>query len=254
MSVFKLNIGTSPIIISIPHDGERIPNNIKLKMHDYAHKTPDRDRLISKIFDFHKTENVTRIKSNISRYVIDLNRPVDQKTLYPGQSETELCPTTLFDNRSIYQKSQQPDEKEINERIKHYWQPYHQELRKQIERIQKTHGHCILIDAHSIAPQVPRFFEGTLPDINIGTNNSNSCSISMEKQIEGTLKRQSSFSYVINGRFKGGYITRNYGQPEKQQHAIQFEISQSTYLDSEKFAARGNQLRILIHEIIRNLV
>ncbi|WP_395377161.1 N-formylglutamate deformylase [Marinicella sp. W31] len=250
MSVFELTQGQSPLLISIPHDGGHIPAAIMKSMHAYAHNTPDRDLLISEVFNFHKQLDATRIKANISRYVVDLNRSSENKPLYPGQSETELCPTTLFDHRPIYHDDQQPNQQAIAERIQHYWQPYHDTIKAQIARIKALHGHCILIDAHSIAPRVPRFFSGTLPDINVGTNSGVSCSPLIEDTVAESLSQQNNFTHVINGRFKGGYITRNYGQPDDDVHTIQFEISQSTYLEDHTISKLTIELRSVIQKIL----
>ena len=253
MPVFELTQGSSPLLISIPHDGGYIPTAILESMHEYAHNTPDRDLLISEVFNFHRPLNATRIKANVSRYVVDLNRSSENKPLYPGQSETELCPTTLFDDRPIYLENQQPNSAEIAQRIKHFWQPYHEAIQQQIERIKTQHGHCILIDAHSIAPQVPRFFSGRLPDINVGTNSGSSCSQSIESSIQASLEQHKKFTHVINGRFKGGYITRHYGDPANQIHAVQFEISQSTYLEDDKICQKASKLNALIQKILKQV-
>ena len=253
MSVFELTTGQSPLIISIPHDGGHVPPAIMKKMHAYAHDTPDRDLLISEVFNFHENLDATRIKANVSRYVIDLNRSSADKPLYPGQSETELCPTTLFDHRPIYHPDQNPDQEQVQQRIQDYWQPYHSTLDTEIRRIKALHGFCILIDAHSIAPEVPRFFDGTLPDINVGTNNGASCNDSIEKAIMQQLQQQNAFSHVLNGRFKGGHITRHYGSPENNVHAVQFEIAQSTYLDNDKICHQATVLRTLLQTILSQL-
>ncbi len=219
----------APVLISIPHDGSFIPDEIAEDMHDYALKTPDRDFFVSQLMNFAKDFDFSVLKTHISRYVIDMNRSNDGGSLYPGQPVTELCPTTMFDNRDIYKNP--PDQQEIDRRTQQYWQPYHQIISDKLQVIKQQHGFAILIDAHSIKSQVPRFFEGQLPDLNIGTNEGRSCAKDFSDKFEQVLKAQQHYSYVFNGRFKGGHITRHYGQPEKNIHAIQIEISQHTYMD-----------------------
>ncbi len=219
----------SPILFSIPHDGNIIPDEVAKNMHEFALSSPDRDFFVSQLFSFAKDFDISLLKTNISRYVIDMNRSADNKPLYPGQSGTELCPTTSFENKELYKSK--PNQVEIQRRIEQYWQPYHQIIQDKLAVIKAEHGFAILIDCHSIKSKVPRFFDGQLPDINIGTNSGASCSKEIADKFESVLKAQSKYSYVFNGRFKGGYITRHYGKPEDGIHAIQIELSQINYMD-----------------------
>lgn len=244
----------SPILISVPHDGTVIPQHIAENMHDFAHSTPDRDFFVSQIFSFAKDFDISLLKTNISRYVIDMNRPADDSSLYPGQSVTELCPTSSFNDEDIYIKK--PSKGDIQQRITDYWQPYHQIIADKLEVIKEQHGYAILIDAHSIKSQVPRFFDGQLPDINIGTNSGKSCSQEILNKFETVLKNQSQYSYVVNARFKGGYITRNYGNPENNIHAIQIELSQINYLDESNnrfLVDKSEQLKTLLIRAVNAL-
>jgi N-formylglutamate deformylase len=244
----------SPVLISVPHDGALIPDKIANNMHEFAKNTPDRDIFVSQLFNFAKDLDASLLKTNISRYVIDMNRSADNASLYPGQSVTELCPTTSFDDRQIY--TTKPTPEDIKQRIKDYWQPYHQIISDKLEVIKEEHGFAILIDAHSIKSQVPRFFEGQLPDINIGTNSGKSCSAEYIGKFESVLKAQNRYSYVLNGRFRGGFITRNYGNPENNIHAIQIELSQINYMDesTNRFVvAKAEQLKTMLMRLVNSL-
>lgn len=244
----------SPILISVPHDGNVIPDDISINMHEFAKSSPDRDFYVSQIFSFAKDFDISLLKTNISRYVIDMNRPADNASLYPGQSVTELCPTTSFDNQEIY--ISKPDSKDIQDRIEKYWQPYHQIIKDKLDVIKQEHGFAILIDAHSIKSQVPRFFEGQLPDINIGTNSGESCAPDYEEKFKTVLEAQNQYSYVFNERFKGGYITRNYGNPKENIHAIQIELSQINYMDesTNRFSVpKAEQLKTLLIRLVNSL-
>jgi N-formylglutamate deformylase len=223
-------------------------------MHSFAHKTPDRDIFVSQLFSFAKDFDVSVLKTNISRYVIDMNRPADNTSLYPGQSGTQLCPTTSFDNQDLY--INQPTDKDIQQRIIDYWQPYHQIITDKLSVIKEQHGFAILIDAHSIKSKVARFFDGQLPDINIGTNSGKSCSLEFENKFRDVLDAQNKYSYVFNERFKGGYITRNYGQPDNNIHAIQIELSQVNYLDesNDRFMPeKAEKLKTLLIRMVNSL-
>ncbi|MBL4658886.1 MAG: N-formylglutamate deformylase [Alcanivoracaceae bacterium] len=244
----------SPILISIPHDGKVIPEDIAASMHDYALKTPDRDFYVAQLMNFAKDFDISLLKTNISRYVIDMNRPADNTSLYPGQPVTELCPTTTFDNKDIYRHK--PSSEDIQHRITDYWQPYHQIIADKLLVIKQQHGFAVLIDAHSIKSHVSRFFDGQLPDINIGTNSGQSCGQEFSDKFENVLKAQNNYSYVFNGRFKGGYITRNYGQPQNNIHAIQIELSQINYLDENTnmyLSEKAEKLKTLLIRAINSL-
>jgi N-formylglutamate deformylase len=244
----------SPILISIPHDGNIIPDDILGYMHEFAKATPDRDFYVSQLFNFAKDFDISVLKTHISRYVIDMNRPANNESLYPGQSTTELCPTTSFDNQEIY--TNKPTQSDVQQRIKDYWQPYHQIIKDKLEVIKQQHGYAILIDAHSIKSKVPRFFDGSLPDINIGTNSGKSCSSEYTEGLRKILSAQNHYSFVFNQRFKGGYITRHYGNPDENIHAIQIEISQINYLDESNnrySIEHAEKLKTLLIRLVNSL-
>jgi N-formylglutamate deformylase len=163
--------------------------------------------------------------------VIDLNRPPENTNLYPGQDTTGLCPLDTFHREPLYQEGRQPAEAEVQRRLAAYWQPYHSQLREELERLLALHGTVVLWDAHSIASEVPRFFEGKLPDLNFGTADGKSCAPDLTAAIADGARAAGKFTVAVNGRFKGGHITRFYGQPQQGIHAIQLEMCQSTYMD-----------------------
>lgn len=231
-SIFDLKEADSPLVISVPHDGALIPEAIQKTMHDYALETPDRDTGISAVFEFENLK-YSKIKANYSRYVVDLNRPAAGGALYAGQNETTVCPTTLFDERPIYLEGQEPNADEVAERVEQYWQPYHDHLQVLINQAKAEFGYCLLIDAHSIDAMVPRFFEGRLSDISVGTYDGNSCGNEVQQALSSVLQKQKDYSFVINDRFKGGYITRHYGEPQDSIHAIQLEHVKDVYDDNK---------------------
>jgi N-formylglutamate deformylase len=254
VSVFELKQAESPLVISVPHDGALIPDDIRQGMTPEAFAATDRDLLISEVFAFTGL-SCSVIKALYSRHVIDLNRPATGEALYANQAETELCPTTTFDRLPIYLPEQQPDPAEIKRRIEYYWQPYHQQLQALIELAVKQHGFCLLIDAHSIDQEVPRFFSGRLPDINVGTYSGASCAPQAEQLVMQKLKEQGEFSFVSNGRFKGGFITRQYGRPDERVHAIQLEHAKSCYLNREsQLSGQASRLTAFWQETLDELV
>ena len=226
---YDLVTGKIGMLISMPHNGQLIPDSIAATMTNTGHKVPDTDWYMDKLYDFAQGLGISIIKPKYSRYVIDLNRNIDGINLYPGANSTELCPTTAFDLSPLYISGQEPDEAEIKRRIELYWQPYHQALNDTLAQMKAQFGKVILLDAHSILSHVPRFFDGQLPDFNFGSANGESCSSELINKI--AMLDLSPYSSVVNGRFKGGYITRGYGNPKENIHAVQLELSQHTYMD-----------------------
>ncbi len=226
---YYLQTGKLGMLISMPHNGQEIPSDIANTMTDEALKVADTDWYMDKLYDFAQALGIATIKPRYSRYVIDLNRSIDGVNLYPGANSTELCPTTAFDLSPLYKVGQAPDEAEVQRRIAHYWQPYHQALTDTLAQMKAEFGKVVLLDAHSILSKVPRFFAGQLPDFNFGSADGASCDNDLMTQI--MQLDLSPYSSVANGRFKGGFITRGYGKPQDNIHAVQLELSQHTYMD-----------------------
>lgn len=229
--LFHFRAGRTPLLISMPHVGTTIPENIAGEMTDAALMKADTDWHLPLLYNMAEQLGASLISAEYSRYVIDLNRPQEDSNLYPGQDTTGLCPIDTFAKQALYKAGREPDESEIARRVAQYWQPYHRQLNQELERLRALHGIAILWDAHSIAAVVPRFFEGKLPDFNFGTADQRSCSLELQNALERLMKKSASFSYVMNGRFKGGYITRHYGQPANHIHAVQLEMSQCVYMN-----------------------
>lgn len=230
MKLFRFQKGYTPFMISNPHSGVFVPPEIAGEMTEAGLNRRDTDWFLTRLYDFPSIESAAMISANASRYVIDLNRPSDDRTLYPGLSGTGLCPKITFDREPIYRAGREPDETEIGKRVEHYWRPYHDQLKNELERLVDKFGFAVLLDVHSIAQKVPLLFEGEIPDFNFGTNHGQSCSPEFQELIEQFAGRISDYTHVVNGRFIGGFITRNYGAM-KNVHAVQLELNRSTYLD-----------------------
>jgi N-formylglutamate deformylase len=246
--------GNRPLLISFPHSGTFVPQDLIARLTREAQDLPDTDWFVPELYHFHRELGASVICATHTRYVVDLNRPPDGAPLYPGQRETTVCPTESFDGERLYAPGQDPTNAEIAERLKRYWQPYHSKLAEAAQDIVRRHGYCILWDAHSIHSVVPGLFEGRLPDLNIGTSGGRSCSPGLPARLLARLGKQRNFSYVLDGRFKGGYITRHYGNPAANIHALQLEIAQGAYLlesrTPEFRAARAAPLRSLLQELL----
>jgi N-formylglutamate deformylase len=227
---FEFRQGTAPLLISIPHLGTIIPDDVRDQLTDVAGPVADTDWHLDTLYSFAERLGASVLGARYSRYVIDLNRPASGESLYPGQTTTGLCPTETFRGEPLYKDASGPSSDEVARRLNKYWQPYHSKLREELERLKAEHGTVLLWEAHSIASVLPRLFDGKLPDLNIGTNAGATCDARILEAIERALKDQ-PFTWVSNGRFRGGYITRAYAQPANGVHAVQLEMCQSTYMN-----------------------
>ena len=227
---FRFRQGTAPLLISMPHVGTHLPPDVAARLTPEAQQVHDTDWHLERLYDFAEAMGASVLMATHSRYVIDLNRPPDNQNLYPGQDTTGLCPLDGFDKKPLYLTGMAPDEAQINARREAIWQPYHQQLQAELQRLQAAHGTVVLWDAHSIRSVLPRFFEGKLTDLNLGTANGTSCDPLLAQKLLSIGQAASGYSAVLNGRFKGGHITRQYGRPAQGVHAVQLEMTQCSYM------------------------
>jgi len=257
MRLFDLHRGQSPLIVDVPHAGTYLPDALALRMSTAARALPDTDWHVEKLYAFARDSNVTLLAATHSRYVVDLNRDPSGAALYPGADNTELCPTRTFDNAAIYAEGDAPDNGEIDARRRTYFEPYHAALIAEIARVRERHGYAILLDGHSIRAEVPRFFAGRLPDLNVGTADGASCEDAIAALATCILAGDAGFTHIVNGRFKGGYVTRHYGRPSENVHALQLEMAQDVYMDeSPPYAwntARAARLAALLERLVLTL-
>lgn len=253
MDILTLHRGTRPLLVSLPHDGTRVPDAIAARLTDSARGVPDTDWHVSRLYDFARGLGASVLVPTHSRYVVDLNRGEDDTSLYPGQNTTGLCPVRQFDGSPVYLDGQEPTEGEVRARVAAYWRPYHDALAGELDRLRAEHGRVVLWEGHSIRGELPWLFPGRLPDLNLGTAGGASCSPELAERLARALARQDGYDWVANGRFKGGHITRHYGRPELGVEAVQLEIAQRCYMDEASFewdAAKAAQLQ----EVLRGLL
>lgn len=255
MHAFDFHQGTAPLLVSMPHVGTDIPTNIAPHFTADALQKPDTDWHLPRLYDFLQAMGASVLAARWSRYVIDLNRPDNDTNLYPGQDTTGLCPVDTFGKAALYMAGHQPDPTEIGHRLRKYWQPYHSQLQAELQRLLALHGKVVLWDAHSIASQVPRFFSGKLPDLNLGSADGTSCDPGLMAAVAGRVGQQATYTLAVNGRFKGGHITRHYGAPGQGVHALQLEMCQSTYMDeTAPFGYRpdlADQVKPLLKDMVQ---
>ena len=248
--------GDGPVLLAQPHGGTDIPDAILQRLNAQGQARADTDWHIGRLYADLLTD-VSIVSTPIHRYVIDANRDPADESLYPGQNSTSLCPTTTFDGDPIYLPGQAPSLDEIQQRQQQYHQPYHDALDEQLQRIHQRHGYAILYDCHSIRSLVPYLFEGRLPDFNIGSNSGDSCDPEIESVVQRQCMAAGEYSTVLNGRFKGGWTTRHYGQPRRGYHAIQMELAQCNYMSEQPpwdyEAARADKLRVILGGLLVKL-
>lgn len=230
MSWLQITRGEAPLIVSLPHTGTEIPPEIEATLVSPWLARKDADWWVDRLYDFATDLGATVIRTAISRTVIDVNRDPSGASLYPGQTTTELCPTTTFDGEPLYRDGQAPDDAEIDRRRVAYFEPYHAALSGEIARLREEHDRVVLYEAHSIRSLVPRLFDGPLPQFNLGTNSGGSCDPALTAAVEAACDA-SSLSRVTDGRFKGGWTTRHYGRPSEGVHALQMELACRGYME-----------------------
>ena len=256
--LYDFREGSGPLLISMPHCGTHIPAHLAVEMTLEALEVPDTDFHLPRLYDFAHALGASVLSATHSRYVIDLNRSPDGIVLYPGASNTELCPLTRFDFKPIYRAQTGPNAAGIESRIDEYWQPYHRRIESELARIRGRYGYALLFDAHSIVSECPRFFEGRLTDFNLGSGGGTSCDPRLGDALLAVSELHSGYTAVLNGRFKGGYITRQYGKPSANIHAVQLELSECTYMQEtppfDYDDVLATRVRVILREIIETML
>lgn len=255
IDVYSLQEGEIPLLISVPHDGSHLPKNMRERMSAAGLELPDTDWHVAELYDFARDLGASMLVANYSRYVVDLNRSAADEDLYPGQIVTGLCPTHTFSGENIYATGDVSDD-EKTQRVSAFWQPYHRCIESTLAAMRAKHGYALLWDAHSIPSVVPRLFDGELRELNIGTNSGGSCAARIQNAVVDAAM-ESLYSVAVNGRFKGGHITRHYGQPASNVHALQLEIAQRAYMDEATTAfdvEKAHRLRETLRRLLQAFV
>jgi len=253
-SVFALHRGSTALLVSLPHAGTHIPEDLRPRYLPRALAAEDTDWHLDRLYAFVQAMGASLIVPRHSRYVIDLNRPPENAPLYPGANNTALCPMRFFTGDVLYREGQEPGEDEIDRRCKRYWHPYHRALESELARLEAAHGHCILFDAHSIKSELPWLFEGRLADLNLGTAGGASCAPALRTALAGVLESHTRYTHVVDGRFKGGHITRHYGRPDSGRHAVQLEMAWRCYMHEAPPYALDAQRAAVLQPLLRALV
>ncbi|MGM9484284.1 N-formylglutamate deformylase [Roseateles sp. NT4] len=262
MSVFELQQGTVPLLISLPHAGTEIPPELHERFVPRALASEDTDWHLERFYrPLAEKLGASLIVPRHSRYVIDLNRPSDDAPLYPGAAGgTGLVPTRFFTSEPLYREGGEPGAADVDARVEAYWTPYHEALAAELTRLHAEHGRALLFEGHSIRSVLPWLFEGELPALNLGTADGAACAPAITARLGALLAGQQQYSQVVNGRFKGGFITRHYGRPAEGWHAVQLEMCQRCYMDEAADPrtaydeARAAQVAPLIEKMLQEML
>ena len=254
---FEYHAGESALLISIPHDGRALPPDIAERMTERARELPDTDWHVIKLYEFSKALGASIIAAKMSRYVVDLNRSAADEALYDSRFVTGLCPEQSFDGEDIYLPGHTVGSDEKEDRIENYWRPYHDQIASVLNDIKRRFGYALLWDAHSIPSNVPLLFDGELPQLNFGTNDGRSCASEMIEAVVAEAEAAEEFVMVLDERFKGGYITRQYGKPSTDVHSIQLELAQRCYMDEVSCSfddRRASQLQTVLNNALQAFI
>lgn len=246
-----------PIIISSPHSGTEIPDELASRLKpELLVARDDADWYIDWLYDFAPALGITMITAKYHRWVIDLNRDPESQPLYDdGRVITGLVPTTNFNGEDLY-VGETPDQAEIDQRLEMYYRPYHQQLSELLAATKAKFGRALLFDAHSIRRVVPGIRPEPFPDLVLGDNEGSSASPEIIKTAYDALK-SGEFDLQHNHPFRGGYITRSFGKPEEQVHALQLEMSKTSYMDKDQICydeLQAKRIRNLLRKLFRELI
>jgi len=257
-AIFSLHRGSQPLLLSLPHVGTALPDSLRPRLANRALEVEDTDWHLERLYRFVLERGGSVLVPRFNRYVVDLNRPPENAPMYPGANNTELCPTRFFTGEPLYREGHSPDENEVRQRVEQFWQPYHDALKTELQRLRNLHGHVVLFDGHSIKSELPWLFDGRLWDLNLGTASGASCNGELRARLSEVLQAQSNYSQVVDGRFKGGYITRHYGQPQQGLHAVQLEMTWHCYMDeTPPFAwneSRAQQVQPVLMQLVDTML
>jgi len=252
--IYALHRGSAPLLVSLPHAGTTIPGDLAPRLVERALAVEDTDWHLDRLYAFARDLGASVLVPRHSRYAIDLNRPPENTPMYAGSNNTELVPTRFFTGEPLYRAGHMPDDADVQQRLARYWRPYHDALAAELARIRVQHGHVVLWDGHSIKSEVPWLFDGKLPDLNLGTAGGASCAPDLRAALMNVLAAQDRYTHVTDGRFRGGYITRNYGRPADGMHAVQMEMCCSTYMEEQPPFALDPRRAAQVEPVLRSLL
>jgi N-formylglutamate deformylase len=257
--IIQPKIQKLPFIVSVPHCGTEFPDELKdLFKDEMRQQHDDTDWFVHQLYKFASEMGITIIYAKYSRWVIDLNRDPESKPLYnDGRIITALTTTTDFFGNAIYKdEASHPDTAEVERRLNEYYWPYYRAIENLMLDIKDEFGKVLLWDAHSIRRLVPTIRATPFPDMILGSNDETSASQELIDTALDTL-RTGNFTINHNDPFKGGHITRYFGRPAQNQHALQLEMNKILYMNDEELKfhpGRAEHIQQLLRRTFNALI
>jgi N-formylglutamate amidohydrolase len=250
-----------PLVFSSPHSGRDYPADfLAVSKLDALAIRRSEDSFVDELFAHVPHHGAPLLKALFPRAFVDPNRePYElDPAMFTG-------PLPKFVNRrsprvaaglgtiarvvasgaEIY--SCKLDFDEVQARIERCYRPYHAALEDLIAQTRTAFGTCILIDCHSM-PSIGGPMENDAGrrrqvDFILGDAHGRACARPLTMLVEETL-RGMGYSVVRNTPYSGGFITRNYGRPERGVHALQIEINRALYMDENTFERTEGLARV----------
>lgn len=247
MTPFLFQPGETPVLLSIPHVGTAIPEDIAAAMTEAGRAVPDTDWHLDRLYHFAPALGIGFLKGTQARCVIDLNRD-------PGAGTAELCPTVTFDGAPIYQPGREPDATEVERRMDQVWRPYHDQLDRELLALRDRFGVAVLIDAHSVPSERPDDAVGRPAELNLGSADGTSAGASLTARAMTVLDSAPGRNSVLNGPSRGGFTLRRYGRPGEGIHALRFELCRRTYMEETAPWSFRDDLAAQVRPVIERLL
>ncbi|WP_431305792.1 N-formylglutamate amidohydrolase [Sediminicoccus sp. BL-A-41-H5] len=142
---------------------------------------------------------------------------------------------------------------EAERRVRLSWEPFHATLAALVAETRERFGTCLLVDCHSMPSGVAS--NGEAPEFVLGDAHGSACAPRATRAIEALLQARGR-RVRRNDPYAGGYITRHYGRPRENIHAIQIEMARHLYMDEARverapgFAGFQAEISALVGELL----
>jgi N-formylglutamate deformylase len=226
----------APLIVSIPHAGTELLGFEPAFVDPWLARE-DADWRLDELYDFVAPLGATLLRPRLSRSIIDVNRDPSGASLYPGQATTELVPTTTFDGESLYRQGRAPDA------LKSPSDGAFTSIPITRRSPPKSLACASSISASRCSTPTPfaqssRAFSTVNCPCSISSSGA-SCGPELRETIGAALAASKQTS-IVDGRFKGGWITRAYGRPREGVEALQLELACRAYMHEPERPAPDN--------------
>lgn len=236
--------GQSPLVLCLPHSGTDVPKAVYNRLNATGKLQADLAWRLERVFDFHKELDATVLRSNVSRFVIDLDR--DPKTPVSAAMDPAraLCPATTLDGKRVYQEGEEPGPTEAEQRFLLFYAPFHKALHQQIDRLLRKHRKVILVNCQSMRSHIKGVTDEDLPLVNIGSEEGRSCDPDLRNVLVGSFRGQEGYTVSVDRYTKGGFITHSFARPEMGVHAVTLLLAQRAYLRHESPPFEPDKVRM----------